>query len=75
MLQIIESWLERGKPKLDPKEFRSLYIKKNPQDMNAGKNSRGNSSLMSNSKKLTVLNIGTQMTQMMFEEKEESIMS
>jgi len=59
MLSIIESWLERGKPKLDPKEFRSLYIKKNPQDMNAGKNSRGNSSLMSNSKKLTVLNIGS----------------
>lgn len=31
--------------------------------------------MMSNSKKLTVLNIGQQMTQMMFEEKEESMMT
>lgn len=32
LLQTLTSWLEKGKSKLDPKEFRTLYIKKISQD-------------------------------------------
>jgi hypothetical protein len=34
LIKCIESWLEKGKSKLDPKEFRNLYIKKIAQEQN-----------------------------------------
>ena len=55
MLTAINLWLEKGKSKLDPKEFRSLYIKKIGQDMNKGKKlSRPNGAM----NKVTVMNVG-----------------
>jgi hypothetical protein len=58
LLSCIEQFLERGKSKLDPKEFRTLYIKKISQDQNK-KHNRHTSMGMNNSKKLTVLNLGS----------------
>ena len=57
LLAVVHKWLDKGKSKLDPKEFRSLYIKKICQDCHAKKKNRHLSANM-NQKRVTVINLG-----------------
>ncbi len=69
LLRSLEGWVEKSRSKLDPKEFRSLYIKKIAQDQHSSsKNQRG---LLMGQKKLTMISAGTQIETSGFEEPEE----
>jgi hypothetical protein len=60
LLACLEQWLDKGKSRLDPKEFRTLYIKKISQEQNNLKHSRSVQLNLSNSKKFTVVSAGQQ---------------